>query len=479
MTKLAGARPALFGALAASLVAGSVAAAATPQPAPAASVVAGPAQAKPRPWWDHAVIYEIYVRSFQDSNGDGVGDLKGITRRLDYLQKLGVDAIWITPFFPSPNKDFGYDVADYTNVAPEYGTMADWDELAREAKKRGIRILVDFVLNHSSDQHPWFKESRSSRDNPKRDWYVWKDPTPDGGPPTNWQSIFGGSTWEYDKATGQYYYHVFYKEQPDLNWSSPGLRQAMEGVMRFWLDRGASGFRLDATPYLFEDSSWPNDPDVKAGPPVGLKPYNSNLAATREALRGLRRVVDGYPGERVLLGENAISTIADLRAVYGAKADEINQLRAQLLQREDLAGDGAEHRAGAAVLVEGIDAEARQALDLEREVALQRLFVGLALRVVHDVVHHVVHLLVLERVDIDAAHIAVHPDHRWQSGGQVQVRRLVLDRERQQLGDVHGVTGCTSRGSGAACAVAGILSTHYGDDLQQHTTSARSHCEGL
>lgn len=292
------------------------------------ALASGAAQAKPvakaEPWWKSAVIYEIYPRSFQDSDGDGVGDLKGVTQRLDYLKGLGVDAIWLTPFFPSPNKDFGYDVADYTNVSPEYGTMRDWDELAREARKRGIRILVDFVLNHSSDQHPWFVESRKSRTSPKRDWYVWHDPAPDGGPPTNWESIFGGSTWEYDKATGQYYYHIFYKQQPDLNWANPGLRKAMHDVMRFWLDHGAAGFRLDATPYLFEDTTWPNDPDVKGGPPAGLKPYNSNLPATRVALRGLRAVTDSYPGDRVLLGENAISTIADLRRVYGARGDEIN-----------------------------------------------------------------------------------------------------------------------------------------------------------
>lgn len=276
------------------------------------------------PWWKTAVIYEIYPRSFQDTNGDGVGDLKGITQRLDYLKGLGVDAIWVTPFFPSPNVDFGYDVSDYTNVSPEYGTMQDWDVLAREARKRGIRILVDFVLNHSSDQHPWFRESRSSRTNPKRDWYVWHDPAPDGGPPTNWESIFGGSTWEYDKATNQYYYHVFYPQQPDVNWANPDLRKAMHDVMRFWLNHGASGFRLDATPYLFEDPSWPQDPDVKSGPPVGLKPYNSNLPANHEALRGLRAVTDSFPGDRVLLGENAISSIEDLRKVYGEKGDEIN-----------------------------------------------------------------------------------------------------------------------------------------------------------
>lgn len=295
--------------------------------AAAALALGGAAHAKPakaEPWWKQAVIYEIYPRSFQDTNGDGIGDLRGITQRLDYLKSLGVDAIWVTPFFPSPNVDFGYDVADYTNVAPEYGTMADWDVLAREARKRGIRILVDFVLNHSSDQHPWFKESRSSRTNPKRDWYIWRDPAPDGGPPSNWESIFGGSTWEYDKATGQYYYHVFYKEQPDVNWANPDTRKAMEGVMRFWLDRGASGFRLDATPYLFEDETWPKDPDVKSGAPVGLKPYNSNLPANHEVLRGLRAIADSYPGDRMLLGENAISSVEDLRKVYGAKGDEIN-----------------------------------------------------------------------------------------------------------------------------------------------------------
>jgi alpha-glucosidase len=277
-----------------------------------------------QPWWTNAVIYEIYPRSFQDSNGDGIGDLKGVTQRLDYLQKLGVDAIWLTPFFPSPNADFGYDVADYTGVAPEYGTMRDWDTLTREARKRGIRVLVDFVLNHSSDQHPWFKESRSSRTNPKRDWYVWHDPAPDGGPPTNWQSIFGGSTWEYDKATNQYFYHIFLPQQPDVNWANPDLKKAMYNVMRFWLRHGASGFRLDATPYLFEDPNWPNDPDVKAGRPVWLKPYNSGLPAGNAILRDMRKIVDKAPGDAVLLGESSTATIEDLRKVYGAHADEIN-----------------------------------------------------------------------------------------------------------------------------------------------------------
>ena len=289
-----------------------------------AIAAARPATATHQPWWNHAVIYEIYPRSFQDSNGDGVGDLNGVTQRLDYLKGLGVDAIWLTPFYPSPNYDFGYDVADYTNVAPEYGTLADWDHLVAEARKRGIRVLVDFVLNHSSAEHPWFQQSRASRTNPKRDWYVWHDPAPDGGPPTNWQSIFGGSAWTLDQTTGQYYYHIFLPQQPDLNWRNPGLRKAMHDVMRFWLRHGASGFRLDATPYLLEDTAWPQDPDPKAGPEVGLKPYNSGLPGNHPLMRGLRSIVDGFPGDRILLGESNIATIGDLAKVYGARHDEIN-----------------------------------------------------------------------------------------------------------------------------------------------------------
>ncbi len=288
------------------------------------ATAAAMAGAAAQPWWTHAVIYEIYPRSFQDSNGDGVGDLNGVTQRLDYLKGLGVDAIWLTPFYPSPNYDFGYDVADYTNVAPEYGTMADWDRLVAEARKRGIRVLVDFVLNHSSSEHPWFQQSRMSRANPKRDWYVWHDPAPDGGPPTNWQSIFGGSAWTLDKATGQYYYHIFLPQQPDLNWRNPGLRKAMQDVMRFWLRHGASGFRLDATPYLLEDPAWPNDPDPKSGAPVGLKPYNSGLPGNHPIMRDLRAIVNSYPGDRILLGESNIATISDLAKVYGVRHDEVN-----------------------------------------------------------------------------------------------------------------------------------------------------------
>src|SRR3954454_5214273 len=209
-------------------------------------------------WWRHGVFYQVYPRSFQDSNGDGIGDLRGITSRLDHLNdgttsSLGIDAIWLSPFYRSPMADFGYDVSDYRDVNPDYGTLEDFDELLREAHRRGIRVIVDFVPNHTSDQHPWFVESRSSRDNPKRDWYVWRDPKPDGSPPNNWISNFGGSAWEWDAATGQVYLHSFLREQPDLNWRNPAVRAPMYDALRFWLDRGVDGFRVDAIHHLVED----------------------------------------------------------------------------------------------------------------------------------------------------------------------------------------------------------------------------------
>jgi alpha-glucosidase len=198
-----------------------------------------------RLWWRDGVIYQVYPRSFADSNDDGVGDLDGIRSRLAHLAWLGVDGIWISPFFPSPMKDFGYDVADYCDVDPLFGTLADFDRLLRDAHALGLRVVLDFVPNHSSDQHPWFRESRSSRTSPKRDWYVWRDAALDGGPPNNWVAIFGGSAWEWDATAGQYYLHSFLKEQPELNWRNPELERAMHGVLRFWLDRGVDGFRID------------------------------------------------------------------------------------------------------------------------------------------------------------------------------------------------------------------------------------------
>jgi alpha-glucosidase len=297
-----------------------------------AAQAAAPAQAKqqtqaaPAPWWKHAIIYEIYPRSFQDSNGDGVGDLRGITSRLDYLQELGIDAIWITPFFPSPQIDFGYDISDYTAIDPQYGTMADFDRLVAEAKKRNIRVIMDYVINHTSDEHSWFKESRSSRANPKRDWYVWKDPE-ENRPPTNWLSWFGGPAWTFDPKTSQYYYHYFYRQQPDLNWRNPEVKKAMFDVVRFWLNRGAAGFRIDAVSRLFEDPQFRDEPILPGrnvyGDPNIQRKYTDNLPQVHDVLRELRKVVDGYPGHPVLISEADQPNIHELTKMYGPNNDEV------------------------------------------------------------------------------------------------------------------------------------------------------------
>jgi alpha-glucosidase len=279
------------------------------------------------PWWKHAVIYEIYPRSFQDSNGDSVGDINGITSRLDYLKDLGVDAIWITPMYPSPQVDFGYDIADYEKIDPQYGTMADFDHLVSEAKKRNIRVIMDWVPNHTSDQNPWFLESRSSRDNPKRDWYIWRDGKGPGKPPNNWQSWFGHSAWQFDEKTGQYYYHHFYVQQPDLNWRNPKVRKAMYDVLRFWLDKGVAGFRMDAVSRLFEDSNLHDDPILPGknafGDPNIQHKYTDNLPEVHDVLREVRQVVDSYPGNPVLISEADEPTIEDLDKMYGPNNDEV------------------------------------------------------------------------------------------------------------------------------------------------------------
>jgi alpha-glucosidase len=274
-------------------------------------------------WWKHAVVYEIYPRSFQDSNGDGIGDLKGITSRLDYLRDLGVDAIWLTPIYPSPQVDFGYDIANYEAIDPQYGTLADFDTLVREARARGIRVLMDMVMNHTSDKHPWFIESASSRTNPKRDWYVWRDGKGPGQPPNNWESLFGHSAWAYDSATGQYYYHKFYPQQPDLNWRNPAVEQAMFRAVRFWLDRGVAGFRLDAITTLFEDPQLRDErilPGTNAyGDPNEDDARTDNLPEVHNVLRSLRQTVDSG----LLIGETYLHGPADLRAMYGAHNDEL------------------------------------------------------------------------------------------------------------------------------------------------------------
>jgi alpha-glucosidase len=284
-------------------------------------------------WWRHAVIYEIYPRSFQDSNGDGIGDINGITSRLDYLKDLGVDAIWITPMYPSPGVDYGYDIANYTAIDPEYGTMADFDHMVAEAKTRGIRVIMDYVINHTSDQNAWFKESRSSRDNPKRDWYIWRDGKvgPDGklGPPNNWQSWFGHSAWTYDEATKQYYYHYFYVQQPDLNWHNPEVRKAMYGVLQFWMQHGVAGFRIDAVSRLFEDPEMRDDPYLPGYNAYGDRniqhKYTDDLPEVHDVLREVRSVVDAFPGDPVLVTEADEPNVAELTKMYGVdgKNDEV------------------------------------------------------------------------------------------------------------------------------------------------------------
>lgn len=278
-------------------------------------------------WWRHAVIYEVYPRSFQDSDGDGVGDLQGIIQRLDYLKWLGVDAIWLTPIYPSPQVDFGYDISDYQQIDPTYGSLADFDRLVLEAKKRNIRVLMDAVLNHTSDMHAWFEASRSSRENPKRDWYIWRNGKAENQPPNNWKSLFGHSAWSFDAETKQWYYHRFYKEQPDLNWRNPSVEQAMLNMARFWLDRGVAGFRLDAVPTIFED---PSLKDAKVlpgnnayGDPNLDTSLTDNLPEVHDVLRKLRKVVDSYSGDRVLIGETYLQSVTELRAMYGAQRDEL------------------------------------------------------------------------------------------------------------------------------------------------------------
>src|SRR3954468_24316580 len=204
-------------------------------------------------WWRHGIFYQVYPRSFQDSNGDGVGDIRGVIQRLPYLRSLGIDAVWLSPIFPSPMADFGYDISDYTGIDPLFGTMDDFDALVQTAHENRLKVILDLVPYHTSDQHPWFAESRASRDNPKRDWYLWRDGKPEG-PPNNWLSEFGGSAWAYDETTGQYYYHAFLDKQPDLNWRNPEVVAAMHGVMRFWLRKGVDGFRVDVIWHLIKDA---------------------------------------------------------------------------------------------------------------------------------------------------------------------------------------------------------------------------------
>jgi alpha-glucosidase len=286
-----------------------------------------PVDAEGHQWWQHAVFYELYPRSFADSNNDGIGDLNGITSKLSYLHELGVDAIWISPCYPSPQVDFGYDVSDYENIDPMYGTLADFDRLVAEGKKRNIRIIMDYVINHTSDQHKWFVASKSSKTSPYRNWYMWHDGK--GGaanqPPNNWISEFGGSAWKFDPKTGQYYYHYFYTEQPDLNWNNPAVEKAMFDVTRWWYKRGVAGFRLDAVDTIFEDPDLRDNPVLpgtnKFGDPKTEEKYNKKLPGVHDVLRNLRKVADEH--DAVLIGETWTRNIDELKQYYGEHNNEL------------------------------------------------------------------------------------------------------------------------------------------------------------
>jgi alpha-glucosidase len=273
------------------------------------------------PWWQTSVVYQIYPRSFASSGPDGIGDLAGVRSHLDHLTWLGVDALWLSPVFPSPMVDFGYDVSDYCGIDPLFGSLADFDALVSAAHAAGVRVILDFVPNHSSDQHPWFQASRSSRDDPKRDWYVWRDPAPGGGPPNNWVATFvDGPAWTFDDRTGQYYLHCFMPQQPDLNWANPDVVEAMHGALRFWLDRGVDGFRIDVVHLIGKD------PDLADDPPEMLPiPHSAlnNRPETHALLRGLRTLLDSYPGDRMMVGDVFLLDTQMVATYYGAN-DELH-----------------------------------------------------------------------------------------------------------------------------------------------------------
>jgi alpha-glucosidase len=290
-------------------------------------------------WWQTGIIYQIYPRSFQDSDGDGIGDLNGILQRLDYLAWLGIDAIWLSPIFPSPMADFGYDISDYTDIAAAFGSLADFDRLLDAAHRKGLKVILDFVPNHTSEQHPWFLDSRSSRASRKRDWYIWRDAAGDGGPPNNWLSVFGGSAWAWDEATWQYYYHAFLKEQPDLNWQNPEVREAMYDVLRFWLERGVDGFRVDVIWHLIKDRQFRNNPpnlSYRTGqqPYARLDPvYTTDRPEVHEVIGEMRRLVDAHE-DRVLIGEIYLP-VERLVTYYGIDCQGVHlPFNFQLLQCE-------------------------------------------------------------------------------------------------------------------------------------------------
>lgn len=282
-----------------------------------------------RYWWQQGVIYQIVVPSFLDTNGDGLGDLPGVAQRLEYLDWLGVKTLWLSPIHPSPMADLGYDVADFEAVHPQFGTMNDFLQLLSEVHRRGMKLILDWVPNHTSTEHAWFQESASCRQNPKRDWYLWRDPAPDGGPPNNWVSMFGGGAWQWHEPTGQYYLHTFLDQQADLNWRNPEVREAMFDTLRFWLDRGVDGFRVDAIDLVLKDEQFrdnPVNPDWKEGEPYANKlftKYTRNQPGIHELIASMRTVVDEYSPERMLCGELYLP-VKQLVAYYGYRSPELH-----------------------------------------------------------------------------------------------------------------------------------------------------------
>jgi alpha-glucosidase len=301
------------------------------------SIEPRPATAAQRLWWQHGVVYQIYVRSFQDSDGDGLGDLAGILQRLDYLSEvLGVDAIWLTPFYPSPMIDGGYDIANHTDVDPRFGDLATFDRLLGAAHRRGLKVIVDFVPNHTSSAHPWFQQSRSSRSNPYRDWYIWRDPKPDNGPPNNWLSVFGGSAWAWDAATAQYYLHSFDAEQPDLNWRNPAVQAAMFDVARFWLERGVDGFRVDVASLIMKDPELRDNPPDPDPEPIWVQTmgewalqlhlYDLQHPDVHRVYREFRQLLDSYSAAqpRMAIGELHDRDLSVWASFYGPQLDELH-----------------------------------------------------------------------------------------------------------------------------------------------------------
>ncbi len=291
-----------------------------------------PANPKSDPdrWWHGGVFYQIYPRSYADSNGDGVGDLPGIVSKLDHLARLGISGVWLSPVTCSPNRDWGYDVSDYRDIDPSFGTLDDLDVLVREAGARGIRILMDLVPNHTSDQHAWFVDALSGRESAHRDYYVWADPKPDGGLPNNWASIFGGPAWHFDEPSGQYYLHNFEAQQPDLNWWNEEVRREFDDIVRFWWDRGVAGFRIDVCNMMIKDKELRDNPPATEDDPLDQQfmaqraVYNTDRPEAHDILRRWRAIADTYEPERLLIGETNVEKLPVLMDFYGDGHDELH-----------------------------------------------------------------------------------------------------------------------------------------------------------